>query len=374
MSFAPALKEYDAENEVYLIRDDRFGDMLVPVPIAKAQDFKARWSAVTVTPRFFIDNDQLALAELAFNVPGGESYHYNNRASLNYASAKIDYNFAPIEIDAPGGAAGKGNQTISTTSVTAGRSDVDVNIPAAGTVNDRTFAVIVANENYQREAKVDFAINDGRTFAEYCTKTLGMPAKNVHYIADATLNNLRAEIGWLCKVAEAYRGEADIIFYYAGHGLPPPHRRIRIRRGHGLRRGRPLREARSDWRAVGDRLPRRMLQRLTARRGHAGLGAGRRAEGVGGSSAGQHGGFLGGAGIRNGLPVPREGTRNVHLLPAAQTAGYGRRCDAQGVGRLHLDKRPAAVDSCQRQEPDPGGNTCSRIRRKMARQKTEVDG
>ncbi len=216
-----SLGAYDPDNEVYMMTDSLFGPLLVAVPIGRAQSFKTSWSKLKQTPSYTIERDHLALASLELKTPGGEAYRYSNRTALNYAAMNINYNFAPIDIDLTGAAGqDKGKQTITTTTFTAGRSDVDVNIPAGGKVNDRTFAVVIANENYQREAKVDFAINDGRTFAEYCTRTLGLPAKNVHYIADATLNNMRAEIGWLCKVAEAYRGEANIIFYYAGHGIP----------------------------------------------------------------------------------------------------------------------------------------------------------
>ncbi len=221
VSFAPALKEYDADNEVYLIKDDRFGDMLVPVPIAKAQDFKARWSAITVTPRFFVDNDQLALAELAFNMPGGEAYRYSNSASLNYAVAEIDYNFAPIEIDSPtSGGVGKGKQDISTTTVTAGRSDVDVNIPVSGTRNDRTFAVIISNENYMMVSRVPMSLNDGRVFAQYCEKTLGLPKSNIRAYYDATYGVMLEAIKDIKAIAAAHNGNIDIIFYYSGHGIP----------------------------------------------------------------------------------------------------------------------------------------------------------
>jgi len=65
-----------------------------------------------------------------------------------------------------------------------------------------------------------FAKNDGETFKKYCIEILGLPERNVHIITDATLNNIRGEINWITGVANAYNGEASIIFYYAGHGIP----------------------------------------------------------------------------------------------------------------------------------------------------------
>ncbi len=99
-------------------------------------------------------------------------------------------------------------------------SDVDIDIPQADVVNDKTYVVIIANEDYQQEQHVPFAIHDGEVFKEYCTQLLGIPEKNVHFVTDATLNNMRFEIDWLKATLEAYRGEAQGIFYYSGHGMP----------------------------------------------------------------------------------------------------------------------------------------------------------
>lgn len=97
---------------------------------------------------------------------------------------------------------------------------VDTDIPVISRVNRNTFALIFANENYTREIKVDYARNDGEVFRNYCRKTLGVPEKNVHYMPDATLNDLIGELDWLQQVCKAYKGDASIIFYYAGHGIP----------------------------------------------------------------------------------------------------------------------------------------------------------
>ena len=99
-------------------------------------------------------------------------------------------------------------------------SDVDVNIPNAGVSNSNTFAIIIANENYQEEVNVDYALNDGEMFKEYCNKVLGVPEDNIHLRKDATLNNMRKEMEWITKVAQAYDGQARVIVYYAGHGVP----------------------------------------------------------------------------------------------------------------------------------------------------------
>lgn len=98
-------------------------------------------------------------------------------------------------------------------------ADVDENIPITDIRNDKTFAVIIANENYQSVASVPFALNDGNIFYEYCTKTLGIPEKHIRLVQDATGNQLKAQVSWLETITEVYE-DAHIIFYYAGHGIP----------------------------------------------------------------------------------------------------------------------------------------------------------
>ena len=87
------------------------------------------------------------------------------------------------------------------------KSDVDLNIPVSKVKQEKTFAVIIANENYQEEVNVEFALNDGMAFREYCVKLLGIPESNLHIRKDATLNNMLAEINWMQNIAKAYGDE-----------------------------------------------------------------------------------------------------------------------------------------------------------------------
>lgn len=103
---------------------------------------------------------------------------------------------------------------------TVAQDDVDTRIAVNDETDANTFVVIIANENYKYEHPVAFALNDGETFRLYCEKTLGIPAKNIRYAADATLNDMRMQLQWLQKVMKAYGGEARAIVYYSGHGMP----------------------------------------------------------------------------------------------------------------------------------------------------------
>lgn len=100
------------------------------------------------------------------------------------------------------------------------RSAVDKNIPVTKEVNKKTFVVVIANENYQQVENVRYALNDGEIFAQYCQKTLGVPERNIHVVTNATKNNIVQQVNWLTQVMAAYEGDAKVIFYYAGHGVP----------------------------------------------------------------------------------------------------------------------------------------------------------
>lgn len=92
--------------------------------------------------------------------------------------------------------------------------------PKATKKNDKTFVIIFANEHYQEESPVEFALKDGEEFKQCCLEVLSIPEENIHIRKDATLNNMRREMHWLKDVANAYQGDIRIIVYYAGHGVP----------------------------------------------------------------------------------------------------------------------------------------------------------
>ena len=99
-------------------------------------------------------------------------------------------------------------------------SDVDQNIPVNNALNDKTFAVIIGNEAYTREIKVNYALNDARIFKQYLQKSLGLPTNNIHYMENATFGEILDGMKWINDVIKAYNGQAKVIFYYAGHGMP----------------------------------------------------------------------------------------------------------------------------------------------------------
>ncbi len=105
--------------------------------------------------------------------------------------------------------------------------EVDKDIPYAKMKYRKRFALIIGNEDYStfqtglaKEVNVDFAKNDAKIFKEYCEKTLGMPAENITLVLNGTYGTMKQSIDRMNKLMKSAGGDIEIIFYYAGHGLP----------------------------------------------------------------------------------------------------------------------------------------------------------
>ena len=99
------------------------------------------------------------------------------------------------------------------------QSDVDKNVPTGKTVAENTYALIIANEDYQFVDPVNFASHDGEVFKEYCIKTLGIPEKQVRYCANASYGVISGGVDWLKYALNNFEGSKAIV-YYCGHGIP----------------------------------------------------------------------------------------------------------------------------------------------------------
>lgn len=218
------LKPYDADHEVFLVTSPDVGEMVVPVPRSnnEARIFASNWNGMQFkNSKYFIDKDHLALAQLTIITPSGKEYHYDNAAALNYTATNVEVHFDPINAGMLAANTSNANkQTIQQQNVKLGTSDVDENIPENPTTNNKTFAVVIANQNYTNVAGVPLALNDGLAFSKYCEKTLGMPAENVRYYADASYGTMLRAIRDIKNIASAFNGDINIVFYYAGHGIP----------------------------------------------------------------------------------------------------------------------------------------------------------
>ena len=185
--------------------------------VQSADDFSMYMRGASPIPNNVIQN-LYAKADVAskssrrsYNSLEDDDSHANNTINITYTTAPSIAQTPKSEVHAP---------QVPTTKKEETKADVDENLPTTNVNNANTFAVIIANEHYQDVAEVPYASNDGAIFAEYCKKSLGLPATNVHLVKNATLNNMKREINWLKQVSDAYKESTKIIVYYAGHGIP----------------------------------------------------------------------------------------------------------------------------------------------------------
>lgn len=98
-------------------------------------------------------------------------------------------------------------------------SDVDINVPVTGLKAENTFVLVIANEDYQFVDKVQFALNDGEAFREYCIKTLGVPERQVWFYKNATAGIISGGVDKMLQAMSIF-DNAKVIVYYCGHGIP----------------------------------------------------------------------------------------------------------------------------------------------------------
>lgn len=216
------LEPYDATNEVFQINTP-YGPVKIKVPLKdnEAEIFKATFAGISFkTPRYYIDENGVRIASITFVTPGGKNYTFDNTQALTYNTypeIDIDYNSILRKHNGSTTASASGKQRKLTIQK---KSDVDEDIPVNNKKAENAVALIIANEQYTNVPDVASANNDGTTFAEYCRSIMGMPASNVTLLENATLANTLRAITGLKNRVDALGGNADVVVYYAGHGMP----------------------------------------------------------------------------------------------------------------------------------------------------------
>lgn len=108
------------------------------------------------------------------------------------------------------------------------RSDVDENIPQKCSLpNHNRYALIIGNEDYKShqmglssESNVDFAVNDAASFRDYARGIFCIPNENIIYLTNARAVEMHRAIEKISLLIELSKGNAEVIFYFAGHGFP----------------------------------------------------------------------------------------------------------------------------------------------------------
>ncbi|MCQ2315198.1 MAG: leucine-rich repeat protein [Bacteroidales bacterium] len=210
------LGKYDAYAEVFsFTMDDCKSKVYVTVPSAEMAMFKENFKDATFAPEYCIKDDKVDLARCAVTI--NTKTYTSPTLYEDDSTAVVSINLSPLQINIP---STKSNTNLA--KAPTKKSAVDTNIPTTSKKSEKMFVVIIGNENYSDPSvsAANYAQNDADIFEQYCLKTLGIPQTNIHKKLDATRNQIRSEIKWLSGIEDAYGSEAEIVFYYSGHGMP----------------------------------------------------------------------------------------------------------------------------------------------------------
>jgi hypothetical protein len=218
-SFNLTSGHYNSDINRFTINIEGFDPIVLTVLRGEeAKNFLNNWNRITKIPTYNItDEGKLILEKLECKTPDGRSYLYDSKIPI-LPEPPVDRSYG----DKVAEAIAIATKTLEEEEplLPVDTFNVDINIPKTDVINDKTFVLIIANENYQNVSNVEFALNDGKIFHQYCLKTLGIPTNRIFSVENATLGNIQTGIDNIQKAAEAYKEEATFIFYYAGHGIP----------------------------------------------------------------------------------------------------------------------------------------------------------
>lgn len=226
------LDKYDAESQAFKMKST-IGDVaIVNVPLAEAPSFKENQGKLKVSKQnYIIQNNTWVLSYMEVQNPvNGKIYKYDITKQANYdPRSKFVLNYADIKVDVPNEEVKIAQQTSSQSNkkIVLGRPEIDTNIPVSNIQKSNTYCLIIGNEDYSSfqaglstEVNVDYAANDAKVFKDYCTKTLGIPEKQIKLLVNATAGQMNQGIAWINNLTKIDNGNAEVIFYYSGHGLP----------------------------------------------------------------------------------------------------------------------------------------------------------
>jgi hypothetical protein len=220
--------EYNPDIETFKIALTGGQDIIVKVPVSEAQAFDSNVGNLEVNPVFALNSDNNFIIEkISIRNPANEKvYSGNSNLTSTFTSAKLSLDFAPIQTYIDKYKVKEDLQSKKQTDIRKA-SAIDSNLPLTTKKKTKTFALVIGNEDYSTfqpdlnsEVNVDYAVNDAKVFKEYLNKTIGIPNENIFLYTNATAGQMKQAISKMEKLAKAYNGDAELIFFFAGHGLP----------------------------------------------------------------------------------------------------------------------------------------------------------
>ncbi|MCI4668030.1 MAG: caspase family protein [Bacteroidia bacterium] len=220
--------EYDTENEVCKLEIAGVKPIYIEIPNRNGEVellIDNLDKIELVKPQFTLSQDsEFALLYLELNnTMNGYRYLYDSERELNFKKEVI--NIETETYDVTGFYKDVRPDLEETDVVNEKQIDVDLKIPNGSGKNPNTYALIIGNEDYSGSSKygntefnVPYAENDAAIFKNYCEKTLNIPSNQITYLINATYTEMKRAIFKL----QAMPSGANVIVYYAGHGLPDP--------------------------------------------------------------------------------------------------------------------------------------------------------
>ena len=222
--------DYDADNEIFKLNFTNYPPVIIHVPLNEAESFDKSIGVLQFkSQKFTYGDDGYILMHLDITNPANSKiYSYDKKEAVAFNPDKLELTFDPIDISIPKSEIGiPFSEKANVPSNTSKPSDIDQQLPSASISYSEAYVLIFGNEDYTKynsnlspESNVPFARNDAKSFYNYALNILGIPAENIFFFTDVISSVMKREIEKTCKLANLKDGRADLIFYYAGHGLP----------------------------------------------------------------------------------------------------------------------------------------------------------
>lgn len=174
-----------------------------------------------------VNNEYNGSDKLPITLTLSEKYKlYGGSYPLNIEMKKVQLSAANVTLT------GKYTPAIAITDPSL-LSSIDKNIPLVPSKNPNRIALIIGNEDYSSrqtgvssESNVPYANSDARSVKEYMIKTLGLEERNTFLLLNATAGEMIQEIDRVIRLSKQFAPNAEIIFFYAGHGYPDENSKV----------------------------------------------------------------------------------------------------------------------------------------------------
>jgi ankyrin repeat protein len=208
---------YDADSETFKLTIRDIGDIIVPVPKARARDFKQKFASFAFKPQFAAASKGWTLSRLEMRGSGDDVFAYDSAKQANYKPVVFDVKTGAAVDTAL--AAGQEIKTEVRKVTVAAADDVSLIPKFTGAVRDADVAVVIGIETYRGLPKSAYSRGDAELMKRYLL-ALGFKERNIALLTDdkATYIDIKKTLEtWLRNVAKP---ESSVFVYYSGHGAP----------------------------------------------------------------------------------------------------------------------------------------------------------